>query len=314
MFCLHQKVVSTCVVLRRARSGRSRRCRFCRRRLCRLFFLLGGSGSSYSSTGFPTSGSLHSSTGFITIVIAAVAVTIFVHTSILSVAVSFQVRCGVLFRYFAMPNGGKLDANEAETAEHQQSLIILMQMGIDAISRCHKISTGIDEIQIPDMASAAMATLDALKGAAHIQCGVGLLELAEQCMRNQPSFHDPQYEEHHGDAAWSAMSASSGAPPPRERSCAPSPPRTSGAPPPRETSGSPPPQHPWSTAFRGPVPFPTTTLQPRPQDDDDMSPIHRKRRKLMRRTNGSLKAKKYRKRRSHQHQLYKPARSRDRPS
>ena len=141
------------------------------------------------------------------------------------------------------------------------------KLGIDGISRCHKISAGIDEIQIPDMASAAMVTSDALKGAAYIQCGVGLLELAEQCMRSQPSFHDPQYGEHHRDDACT----------------------------------TPPPQLPCSTAFRGLVPFPTTTLQPRPRDDGDMSPIHRKRRKLMRRTNDPLKAKKHRKMRSQQH-------------
>ena len=48
-----------------------------------------------------------------------------------------------------MPNGGKLDANGAETTEHQQNLIVLMQMSYYGISICCKISADIDEIQIP---------------------------------------------------------------------------------------------------------------------------------------------------------------------
>ena len=59
-------------------------------------------------------------------------------------------------------------------------------MSYYGISRCCKISAGTDEIQIPDMTSATMATFDALRGAAHIQCAMGLIDLAEQCMDPPP--------------------------------------------------------------------------------------------------------------------------------
>ena len=197
-------------------------------------------------------------------------------------------------------------------------------MGIGGISRCHEISVGIDEVQIPDMASAAArATCDTLRGAAHIQCAMGLFHLAEQCIDPtpeaplagmddggctptpgpppqekrriwrrrrydnegaigcQPSFHDPQYEEHHRDDAYT----------------------------------TPPPQLPRSTAFDTPAismlpetmspsptstvpPSPTRTLQPPPRCDHDMAPVDRKRRNLKRTANGSFKAKQYGKRRA----------------